>query len=130
MDPIQCCPVCGQSDTLILLGSRDDHPHRWRWWRTALTLLYLCERCDVLLEVGAAPEPRRSPRRMGSDLESPDHGEHPDADRGNRDGDGGVIDALKALHRQIQKKRMEQLPKKRRGQAGDNGGAAAAAGGK
>ena len=55
MDPLHCCPACGQPDTLILLGSRDDHPHRWRWWSTAITLLYLCERCDVLVEVGAPP---------------------------------------------------------------------------
>jgi hypothetical protein len=54
MDTVLCCPACGQPDTLILLGSRDDHPHRWRWWSTALTLLYLCEQCDVLLEIGAA----------------------------------------------------------------------------
>ena len=66
MDTLYCCPACGQSDTLILLGSRDDHPHRWRWWSTAITLLYLCERCDVLLEVGAPSAPRRSPRRLGS----------------------------------------------------------------
>jgi len=65
METVHCCPACGQPDTLILLGSRDDRPHRWRWWSTALTLLYLCERCDVLLEIGAAPEPRLSPRRIG-----------------------------------------------------------------
>jgi hypothetical protein len=65
MDTLQCCPACGQPDTLILLGSRDDRPQRWRWWSTAITLLYLCEQCDVLLEVGA-PEPRRSPRGIGS----------------------------------------------------------------
>jgi hypothetical protein len=58
--------ACGQPETLIPLGSRDDHSHRWRLWSTAITLLYLCERCDVLLEVDAAPEPRRSPRRIGS----------------------------------------------------------------
>jgi hypothetical protein len=55
MDTLHCCPTCGQPDALIPLGSRDDHPHRWRWWSTAITLLYLCERCDVLLEVGAPP---------------------------------------------------------------------------
>jgi hypothetical protein len=60
VDTLHCCPACGQPDTLIPLGSRDDHPHRWRWWSTALTLLYLCERCDVLLEIDAAPAPRRS----------------------------------------------------------------------
>jgi hypothetical protein len=65
METLHCCPTCGQPDALILLGSRDDHPHRWRWWSTAITLLYLCERCDVLLEVGAPPEPHRSPRRVG-----------------------------------------------------------------
>ena len=65
MDTLPCCPTCGRPDTLILLGSRDDHPHRWLWWSTALTLLYLCERCDVLLERAAAPEPRLSPRRVG-----------------------------------------------------------------
>jgi hypothetical protein len=53
MDTVLCCPACGQPDTLILLGSRDDRPNRWRWWSTALTLLYLCEQCDELLEVGA-----------------------------------------------------------------------------
>ena len=71
MDTLHCCPACGQPDTLILLGSRDDHPHRWRWWSTAITLLYLCEQCDELLEVGAAPEPRRSPRRIASVLRPP-----------------------------------------------------------
>ena len=65
MDTLHCCPACGQPDRLILLGSRDDHPHRWRWWSTAITLLYLCEQCDVLLEIGTAPEPRLSPRRVG-----------------------------------------------------------------
>ena len=65
MVTLPCCPTCGRADTLILLGSRDDHPHRWRWWSTAITLLYLCERCDVLLEVGAPPELSRSPRRIG-----------------------------------------------------------------
>ena len=64
MDTLLCCPACGQPNTLILLGSRDDRPHHWRWWSTASTLLYLCEQCDVLLEVRAAPEPRLSPRRV------------------------------------------------------------------
>ena len=64
METVLCCPACGQPDTLILLGSRDDRPQRWRWWSTALTLLYLCEQCDVLLEIGAAPEPHLSPRRV------------------------------------------------------------------
>jgi hypothetical protein len=65
MDSVLCCPACGQSDTLILLGSRDDRPQRWQWWSTALTLLYLCEQCDVLLEIGAAPESHLSPRCVG-----------------------------------------------------------------
>ena len=65
METLPWCPACGQPDTLILLGSRDDHPQRWRWWSTALTLLYLSEQCDVLLEIGTAPEPRLSPRHVG-----------------------------------------------------------------
>ena len=64
MDTLHRCPACGQPDTLILLGSRDDHPHGWRWWSTTITLLYLCERCDALLEIGATPESRLTPRRM------------------------------------------------------------------
>lgn len=59
MDTLHCCPACGQPDTLILLGSRDDRPHGWRWWRTASTPLYLCERCDALLE-------HRSSSRLGT----------------------------------------------------------------
>jgi len=64
MNTLHCCPACAQPDTLVLLGSRDDRPHRWRWWSPAITLLYLCERCDVLLQVDAPPEPRRSARRI------------------------------------------------------------------
>jgi hypothetical protein len=66
METVLCCPACGQPDTLILLGSRDDRPHRWRWWSTTVTLLYLCEHCDVLLERDAAPNPCLSPRRVGA----------------------------------------------------------------
>ena len=51
MDDFDICPACGQRNSLIALGVRWDHPHRWRFWITALTHLYLCEGCDALIEV-------------------------------------------------------------------------------
>ena len=47
------CPVCGWHNTLSALGERIDHPYRWRRWATMVTDLYLCDRCDALVEVGA-----------------------------------------------------------------------------
>jgi hypothetical protein len=58
-------------------------------------------------------------------FESPNRGEHRDAVRGDPYVAGAVIDALKALHWQIQKRRMEQSAQPRRGQASATGGAAA-----
>ena len=46
------CPTCGQRDALIALGQRIDHPYRWRRWATAIIDMYVCNRCDALLEVG------------------------------------------------------------------------------
>lgn len=48
--PELSCPNCGQDTPLIALGVRGERPHRWRPWVTALTLLYLCDRCDALIE--------------------------------------------------------------------------------
>lgn len=49
------CPTCGRPDTLLALGVRYDHPHRWRPWITARTQLYLCDHCEELV---AVPETR------------------------------------------------------------------------
>ena len=57
MDLAQRCPCCRQPDTLIPLGVRYDHPHRWRPWTIRLTQLYLCEHCEALLVV----EPPHAP---------------------------------------------------------------------
>lgn len=51
MQTMSPCPACGQPDALIALGTRYDHPHRWRPWVTTLTRLYLCDRCEALAEV-------------------------------------------------------------------------------
>jgi hypothetical protein len=45
-----CCPVCHGTGTLVPLGTRLDHPHRWMPWVTATTHLFLCEQCDALIE--------------------------------------------------------------------------------
>ena len=71
MDAIDSCPACGQHNALIALGGRWDHPHRWRFWITALTHLYLCEECDALVEVRAA---RHSGQREGAGAGWSHHG--------------------------------------------------------
>lgn len=55
MDPLRCCPACGQPGTLLVLGVRLDHPHHWRPWVTILTPLYLCDRCETLIEGESSP---------------------------------------------------------------------------
>ena len=57
MDAIWMCPSCGQPEALIALGARRDYPHRWRWWVSTLTQLYLCDQCDALVALGAAQTP-------------------------------------------------------------------------
>jgi hypothetical protein len=58
-------------------------------------------------------------------LDSPHASDHLDAIRGAwSDVDSEVTDALKALHWQIQKRRMEQTANERRGQAASDGSAA------
>ena len=44
------CPACMQTGTLIPLGTRLDHPHRWMPWVTTATHLFLCDHCDALIE--------------------------------------------------------------------------------
>lgn len=55
MDTMYCCPACGQPHALIALGTRRDRPHRWRWWVTTRTYLYLCNDCDALVELAELP---------------------------------------------------------------------------
>ncbi len=55
MDMQESCPACGQANALIALGARHDRPYRWRPWVSRWTYLYLCDRCDALVE---APERR------------------------------------------------------------------------
>lgn len=50
MNNSDCCPVCHRAGTLVPLGTRQDHPHRWMPWVTATTHLFLCEHCDALIE--------------------------------------------------------------------------------
>jgi hypothetical protein len=57
VDAVWICPSCGQPETLIALGARRDYPHRWRWWVSTLTQLYLCDQCDALVAQGAARTP-------------------------------------------------------------------------
>lgn len=53
------CPACGQTTTLLALGTRWDRPHRWRPWVLTGTDLYLCARCDALV---AVRQPRHGSR--------------------------------------------------------------------
>ena len=82
-----------------------------------------------MIALGAAKERHRGAREVvlliQDFCESPNRGEHLDAVRGDPYVEGDVIDALKALHWQIQKRRMEQSAQPRRGQASATGGAAA-----
>jgi hypothetical protein len=58
-------------------------------------------------------------------LDHPEASEHLDAMRGQRDVKGDVVDGLQALYGPIQRRRVEQVVKQRRGQvgeAGNNGG--------
>jgi hypothetical protein len=55
-DSAHSCPACGQRGALIALGTRYDHPHRWRPWVTTRTPLYLCERCAALVAGGPAQD--------------------------------------------------------------------------
>ena len=64
---------------------------------------------------------------LQSFLWGPQAADHLEAIRGEADVDDEVVDALKTLHWQIQKRRMEQAAKPRRGQADDS--VAAVAGG-
>jgi hypothetical protein len=63
---------------------------------------------------------------LQSFLQGPHAADHLEAIRGEADVDDEIVDALKTLHWQIQKRRMEQAAKPRRVQADDS---AAAAGG-
>jgi hypothetical protein len=54
-------------------------------------------------------------------LDHPEASEHLDAMRSQRDVDGDVVEGLQALYGPIQRRRMEQVVKQRRGQAGDSG---------
>jgi hypothetical protein len=59
-------------------------------------------------------------------LDHPEANEHLDAMRDQRDVEGAVIEGLQALHRPIQRRRVEQTVKQRldqAGEAGNNGGA-------
>ena len=59
-------------------------------------------------------------------LDHPEASEHLDAMRGQRDVKGDVVEGLQALYGPIQRRRVEQVVKQRRGQvgeAGNNGGA-------
>lgn len=51
MDPAASCPTCGQTSTLLVLGTRWDRLHRWRPWVLTCTELSLCARCDALVAV-------------------------------------------------------------------------------
>ena len=53
-------------------------------------------------------------------LQGPHAADHLEAIRGEADIDDEVVDALKTLHWQIQKRRMELAAKPRRGQADDS----------
>jgi hypothetical protein len=57
-------------------------------------------------------------------LQGPQAADHLDAIRGEAEVDDEVVDALKTLHWQIQKRRMEQAAKPRRGLADDSVAAA------
>ena len=52
--------------------------------------------------------------------------EHLDAMRGQRDVEADVVDGLQALYGPIQRRRVEQAVKQRRGQAGDSAAMAGA----
>ena len=59
-------------------------------------------------------------------LDHPEAGEHLDAMRDQRDVEGDVVAGLQALYGPIQRRRVEQVVKQRRGQAGDSGATAGA----
>lgn len=64
------CPACHRVGTLIPLGARLDHPHRWLPWVSATTHLFLCDHCDALIETRMqtpveAHEARRMPIQDG-----------------------------------------------------------------
>ena len=61
---------------------------------------------------------------LQSVLQGPQAADHLDAIRGEAEVDDEVVDALKTLHWQIQKRRMEQAAKPRRGLADDSVAAA------
>jgi len=75
MDAIWMCPSCDQPDTLLALGARRDYPHRWRWWVSTLTQLYLCDQCDALVALDAAQIPIVESTPAQSSL--PGHGQRP-----------------------------------------------------
>jgi hypothetical protein len=75
VDAAWICPSCGQPETLIALGARRDYPHRWRWWVSTLTQLYLCDQCDALVALDAAQIPIVESTPGRSDL--PGHGQRP-----------------------------------------------------
>ena len=49
MDSDCTCPCCQRRSTLMALGERRDHPHRWRRWVSVVTQLYLCAACDAVV---------------------------------------------------------------------------------
>jgi hypothetical protein len=59
-------------------------------------------------------------------LDHPEASEHLEAMRGQREVAGDVVDGLQALYGPIQRRRVEQVVKQRRGQAGDSGATAGA----
>ena len=96
MDGVWMCPGCGQPDALIALGARRDYPHRWRWWVSVLTQLYLCDQCDALVALGAAQTPIvESPpgqeRHRGTRAAAPQY------HRSHSDTDAGRVTASRAL---------------------------------
>ena len=91
MDSVWMCPGCGQPDALIALGARRDYPHRWRWWVSVRTQLYLCDQCDALVALGAAQVPmveskpgQQQHRHPGTrTAASPYHRAHSETDAGS-----------------------------------------------